>query len=269
MNCDEARELITALVDNELSPLERSLIEGHLKECSRCVRAYKQEQSLKQEIHRITASMSAPAELKKRILTAHGMQPKEGTLSTGWKEILSFRLFSSHLALAFALVLLMLLPTIYFLTLRHSQPIAVAALQTQQKIVEGELSLRKATNQAEIRDWQIRAVNGNFAPMKYDLSSIRLEPAGGLVQDINGRRVLITVYSGAGPLVTCFTFLGTEEDAPKDAKVFFDQSRNVNFYTFSGSGYNAVLHREGEVICILMSHMLAEKLLALARGKAV
>ena len=91
---------------------------------------------------------------------------------------------------------------------------------------------------------------------------------GGLVQDIDGRQVLVTVYSGSGPSVTCFTFIGTEDDAPKDATVFFDGGTNVEFYEFSRNGYNAVLHREGNVICLLMSKMPAQELLELARGSA-
>jgi hypothetical protein len=88
-----------------------------------------------------------------------------------------------------------------------------------------------------------------------------------LVQDINGRKVLVTVYSGAGSSVTCFTFLGTERDAPGDVTVFFDQNRNVNFYTFSKGKYNAVLHREGDVICLLVSTMPAQELLPMVRGQ--
>jgi hypothetical protein len=59
-----------------------------------------------------------------------------------------------------------------------------------------------------------------------------------------------------------------EKDAPREAAVFYDQGRKINFYTFSRNGFNAVLHPEGEVICILMSDLSAEKLLALALGKA-
>jgi mycothiol system anti-sigma-R factor len=264
MNCEEARELITALVDNELSQLERPLIDTHLKECSRCLRVYEQEQSLKREVQNLAAHMSTPAELRKRI--EHGILFKRETLFKRWKDFLSFHPVRGP-ALAVALLFLVLLPTIYFFTTPQSQPLALAALNLQQKIAAGELSMRKATNPNEIRDWQIRAVNSKFLPVKFDLSSIGLEPTGGLVQDINGRKVLVTVYSGSGASVTCFTFLGTENDAPGDATVFFDQNRNVNFYTFSEGEYNAVLHREGDVICLLVSTMSIQELLAMVGGQ--
>ena len=36
MNCDEAQELITALVDQELDQAERSALEAHIEGCSGC-----------------------------------------------------------------------------------------------------------------------------------------------------------------------------------------------------------------------------------------
>ena len=264
MNCEEARELITALTDNELSQLERPLIESHLKECSRCLRVYEEEQFLKQEIHNLAAHMRTPPELRKRI--EQGKLFKGRMFSNRWKDFLSFDPIRPP-ALTVALVLIVLLPTIYFLTTPPRQALALAALHAQRKIAAGELSVRKSTNPSEIRDWQILAVNSKFAPMKYDLSSIGLKAAGGLVEDIDGRKVLITVYSGSGSSVTCFTFLGTERDAPRDAAVFFDQNSNVNFYTFSDGEYNAVLHREGDVICLLVSTMSIQELLAMVRSQ--
>jgi hypothetical protein len=265
MNCEDAGELITALVDNELSRQERLLIESHLKDCSRCKRAYEQERALKREIHNFGISMAEPAGLKEKILSDYGMLPDKREFFPSRKNILSFRTLGKP-AFAAAVLVLVLLPTIYFLK-PHSQPISVAALQSQLKIARGELSFKKTANLNELRAWQIRAVNGKFAPMEYNLVGMRVQPVGGLVEDIDGRQLLVTVYSGAGPSVTCFTFLGTEADAPDDATVFFDQTRDVRFYSFSRNGYNAVLHREGNVICLLVSDMTAQDLLQLARGK--
>ncbi|MEX0802535.1 MAG: hypothetical protein WD688_04365 [Candidatus Binatia bacterium] len=209
--------------------------------------------------------MTAPAELKRKILTNHGLLPNDSE-SPNPSSTPIFRPFRRP-AFAFALLVIVLLPIIYFVQ-PHGQPISLAALEIQEKIAAGELSLRKTTSQNELRDWQTGAVDGKFAPMEYDLSSMQVQPVGGVVQEINGRKILVTVYTGNKMSVTCFTFLGTEQDAPRDATVFYDQGRKMNFYTFSRNGYNAILHREGKVICILMSDMPAEKLLALATGKA-
>src|SRR5919106_3758145 len=267
MKCEEAHEIITALVDEELSHLERTSIEAHLEDCPRCRWAYEREQDLKGAIHKVGVSLSAPARLKRKILNDYGIAPTELESSGGWNRVaLSFRPFLGP-AFGLAVFLIVLLPMIYLMQ-PHSQPISLAALEMEEKIMEGELSLRMARSQNELRDWQIRAVNGTFAPMAYDLSSAHLQPVGGAVQEIDGRKILVTVFEGSSMSVTCFTFLGTEADAPKDATLFFDQGKDVNFYNFSRNGYNAVLHRKDNLICILVSKMPAEELLDLARAKA-
>src|SRR6266571_7454588 len=119
MNCEEARELITALVDDELTQVERSSIETHLDDCPRCQSAYEQERALKKEIHRVALSISAPADLKRKILTDHGILPVEAESLSGWSKFaLNFHPFLRP-AFGLVLVLLVLLPIIYLVRL-HS-----------------------------------------------------------------------------------------------------------------------------------------------------
>lgn len=267
MKCEEAQERITALVDKELSDLERSSIESHLKGCPSCQRAYEEERALKQALSMAGASIKAPASLREKILSDQRIFPQRVISPEGWKK--PFRVAQPFLrpVLALALLVVLLLPILYLMQ-PPTQPIALAALEIQEKIAGGELSLRKTANLNELRDWQIRAVEGKFAPMEYDLSSRHIQPVGGVVQDMNGRKMLVTVYSGDIMSVTCFTFLGTEQDAPKNAAVFFDPEKKIKFYTFSHGDIHGVLHREGNVICILVSKMPMMEILALARAKA-
>jgi hypothetical protein len=104
--------------------------------------------------------------------------------------------------------------------------------------------------------------------MGYDLSAMGLKAVGGLVQEIGGRKVLVTVYKGRGSAVLCFTFLGTEKDAPPNARLFFDPEKRMNFYTFSKGRVNGVMQAVGDRICTFVSKMPMSELLALARSKA-
>ena len=104
--------------------------------------------------------------------------------------------------------------------------------------------------------------------MGYDLSAMNMRPVAGVVREISGRKILVAIYQGEGGSLLCYTFLGSEADAPPNAAKFFDPDTKMNFYAFSRAGINAVLHREGEVICILASEMPMDELLALARSKA-
>ena len=267
MKCEEAEELISALADNELSDRERSSIEGHLRDCPRCQRAYEWHQSLNSEIRTVSASVVAPIDLRQRILSDQHTMPKEGESSNGGSKLI-LRL-QPFLRPAFASALLViLLISIFFLMQRPSQPISLTALQIRAKIDEGEISLQEATNTDELHDWLRHAVDGKFGPLGYDFSPLGVKPIGGTVQEVKGRQILVAVFKGNGLSITCFTFLGTEEDAPKNATVFFDPEKRMRFYTFSRDGIHAVLHREGNVICILVSNMPPEELLSLVKSSS-
>ena len=87
MNCIEADELITALVDNELSDLERDAIEGHVKDCLRCEDIYRQEQELKRQVRLTGARITAPSDLKERILSDRRIFPGVAESADGWKGL--------------------------------------------------------------------------------------------------------------------------------------------------------------------------------------
>jgi anti-sigma factor RsiW len=263
MKCEEAEELISALADNELSDWERSSIEGHLRDCPRCQRAYEWHQSLNNEIRTVSASVVAPIDLRQRIVSDQRTMPKEAESNSRGKLILRSQPFVRP-AFASALLVIVLV-SIFFLMRRPSQPISLTALQIQAQIVRGEVSLREATNTDELHTWLRRAVDGKFGPLGYDFSPLGVKPIGGTVREVQGRQILVAVFRGNGLSITCFTFLGTEEDAPKNATVFFDPQTRIRFYSFSRNGLNAVLHREGNVICILVSNMPPEELLSLVK----
>lgn len=267
MRCEEAQELITALVDNELAAAETPAVEGHLKDCSKCQFIYREERALKTKLRMVAASTSAPAELRERILSDPRLFPPKTEPRRAWQRL--WRPSGSPLQAAFAgaILIVLALPLVY-LTRPATQTIALAALETHAKILARSLSLVKAGSQQEVKEQLVRSVERRFAPMGYDLSAMNLQAVGGLVQEVKGRKILVTLYEGQSPSLTCYTFLGTEQDAPQGAAVFFDQEKKINFYIFSSGGINGVLHREGDLICILVSRMPMSDLLEVARSKA-
>jgi hypothetical protein len=148
------------------------------------------------------------------------------------------------------------------------EPTALAALRTHEKIVAKAIPIQRAGNSHEIKELLFRSVGAAFAPMEYDFSMAGLKAVGWLVQEVGGRKVLVTVYEGKGLLLSCYTFLGVEKDAPANAAVFFDPEKGKNFYTFSQGRINGVLQRVGERICILVSEMPLQNLITLAQSMA-
>ena len=266
MKCEEAGELISALADNELFDPERSSVEGHLRGCPRCHRAYEWHQSLNHEIRTVSASMIAPTDLRQRILSGQRTLPKKAKSNLRGRLLLQVK---SFLRPAYALaVIVVVTVSIFLLMPAPNQSISLKALQIRAKIDEGQISLQRATNTNELHDWLRRAVGGKFGPLGYDFSPLGVKPVGGTVQEVEGRQILVAVFGGNGLSIICFTFLGTEEDAAKNATIFFDPETKISFYSFSRNGINAVLHREGNTICMLTSNMPAEELLSLVKSSS-
>ncbi|HZA53537.1 MAG TPA: zf-HC2 domain-containing protein [Candidatus Udaeobacter sp.] len=265
MTCEEAKELITALVDQELLDAERDVLEPHLQECPSCRLEVEHERLVKQTLRERAERMQAPAELRDRILSDRRIFPEKS--GTRWQDYLWPMPHLARPALAAAVLLAIVLPAFFFFQ-SSREPVAAAALESYDLFRKGALSVRRTENPAEIVEQLTRAVGEHFHPMGYDLTAMHLRPVAGFVREIQGRKILVVIYQGQGGTLFCYTFFGSEEDAPGNAARFHDTAKRMNFYAFSRSGLNAVLHREGEIICVLASEMPMEELLALARSKA-
>lgn len=162
--------------------------------------------------------------------------------------------------------MVLLLVPVFYMMRPADEPPSLSAFEIHEKISSGQLSFVRGGSPEEIKQRLYRSVAGTFAPMRYDLSRINLTAVAGTVQEVDGRKVLVTIYEGGGASLTCYTFLGTETDVPAAAQLFYDAEKKINFYSYSRGAMNAVLHVDGNLICILVSTLPAPKLLALARS---
>src|SRR5262249_49209836 len=152
MNCKEAEELISALIDDELSDPERSSIEGHLRDCPRCRRAYQWERALNREIRMVGASGVAPVDLRQRVLSDQRTTRKEAESPNGGSKLI-LRL-QPFLRPTFASALLVILViSIFFLMQSPGQPISLASLEIRTKIDRDEVALQDATDTDELHTW--------------------------------------------------------------------------------------------------------------------
>jgi len=269
MRCDEAQELITARVDNELSAEERVAIDAHLRSCTDCSLAFGQESVLKRRIHSAGQQISAPAALRRRIETISAARApiKKALSGRGVPEWLAA--FTWRQALMATILLMIVVSVVYIRRpADHDGGITAGAFEVHASILSGETTLLRAVNLGAMRREQAFAVGDRFKPLVLDFSKIKLYPVAGFVRNIAGRDMLVTVYQGDGATITCFTFLGSEADAPPGAERFYNSAMKVNYYLFSREGLNGVLHQEGDVMCLLVSQMAPADMLAALRGKS-
>lgn len=264
MRCEEMPELITALVDNELSSEEGAEARTHMTACPDCRALYERERTLKTQIRSAGRAVAAPASLRQNVERMFANRSHLSASRPSWQGWLTVRAFRP--AIAALLILLAFSPLVY--RWWPVDNLGLAALATHAEILAGRAMTERTSDPQELRSHLTRAVDGRFAPVALDLSMRRLFPVAGLVQKIDGRDVLVTIYQGDGPTVTCFTFLGSESDAPASAEVSFDPAMRVNFYSFSSGEINGLLHQQGQVICLLVSKLPPVELLAIVRGLA-
>lgn len=269
MRCDEAAELITGLIDDELTAAEQSAIEIHLEACADCKHQFEVETTIKAQMKLVANKVAVPAALRQAIERQLNARParipakEEPSFVSRW-----FSMPFVRPVFAAALLLLLFLPLFY--TLKPAANVAVASLPIHSEINRDDHYKRMApvTDMAALKARLVAAAGGKFGPMGYDLSMIQVYPVTGFVRQIRGRTAIVTVYQGTGQAVTCITLLGSEADAPSNAQVFYDSAKQMNFYSFTNNGVNGVLHQEGDVICIMLSEMPPGNLLALVREKA-
>jgi anti-sigma factor RsiW len=263
MKCEEAQELIAALVDHEITGPERAATEQHLEGCSSCRFIYNNQLALKNAVHKAAVDLKAPAALRESILR----DPRVFRVKPDVFETRRTSRFYLQPVLAVALLALLVLPVLYLMQ-PAAKPLSLEALEVHEKIVRGEMPFMRSGSAEEIKQTLYRSVAGAFAPMTYDWTALNLKAVGGAVWDFDGRKVLVTVYQGGGLTVTCYTFLGAEADAPPSAERLYDAVKKTNFYIYSRGGTHAVLHREGSLFCVLVSSLPAPQLLGLARSGA-
>jgi hypothetical protein len=267
MNCGEAQELITALVDGELLESDRESLTTHLAGCHRCQFSVEAERGFKQSLQGSAMRLHVPDKLRDRIASDPRIFPNKSEPAKIWQRYFQAMHHLARPALAAAVLLAIILPVFFFFR-GSTESLATAALESYQLFRSGDLTVHRTENPNDIADQLTRAVDGRFHPMGYDLTAMNLRPVAGLVREIQGRTVLVAIYQGEGGTLFCYTFLGSEADAPANAARFFDADKKINFYAFSHGRVNAVLHRENDVICILAAEMPMEQLLTIARSES-
>jgi anti-sigma factor (TIGR02949 family) len=267
VRCDEVQELITGLIDNELSSQESALVTAHFGECAECPRSFSREYALKRLVRSAAATIQPPTELRAKIANAQRRSPNKFWPLAPQISLRQALSFAGQAAAVVALLAIPFLSVYYWLESPHV-PIVPGIFQSYRQITEGKIVPVKMSNLTELKENLTHRVNGQFAPMAYDFSAMNIHLVGGLQQEIANRKVLVTVYQGSGLTIICYTFMGSDGDAPEIAEVFFDAEKGMSFHQFSYTQTNAVMHREGNVNCILMSRMPMADLLELARAKA-
>lgn len=265
ITCQQADELITGFVDGELDNRERRTIQSHLSACPQCQEHYDREQQLKFLLLRRGLTVTAPTAFHENIKHKLGRPSAPPDRPSILRHVMERLMPRVAVASAFAAALII---AVYVFN-KPAPAHLVPQLLNHYRHAGDEGSAFIASQ--DLRDLQStlsRAVGGEFKPMAYDFNAMGMRLIGGVKMSVNGRPVLLMIYDGNGVRLHCYTFKGNAGEIAAAYQQFFDADKNVNFYQFAETGVNGVLHRAGDVLCLLSSTMPMVQLLRWARIKA-
>ena len=185
MRCEQAQELITARLDNELSADERTTLEAHLDICQRCRRALTAENRLKQQIKAARRELVAPAAVRREIENEIAARRADVAVKADGGFAAWFNLPSWRPAFAAALLMIGIATILYIRA--PQQDLGMAALDIHRNLLSGKTKLVHYDDANRLRQELARAVGNRFAPIAFDLSTMKLYPISGFVQKIGER----------------------------------------------------------------------------------
>jgi anti-sigma factor RsiW len=226
MDHKEARELIPAYVDQELSIAEAIAIEHHLSGCSECQVEYAMQSAVSARLKRDATYFKGPANLARRVQMS---LPRDESPSISLKALnfdwlragAGFRAWNvnwlgagtvaaSVLALVWGAGLYLALPSAQERLTEELISSHVRSLQVEH------LSDVASSDRHTVKPW----FNGklDFAPPVVDLSSQDFALEGGRLDYVNGRTVAVLIYRHRKHPINLYVWPTADRDAAPRAQ---------------------------------------------------
>ena len=258
-------ELLQDLADNRLSGADLARAHSHLEGCERCRREFEALQRVRHVLAPQAGHDELPPTLSARLSGLldqedRAVSPRwsRGTgNSAGWHWALA-----AGIAAIFATTLLLW---------RNDKPIesdpwtaAVAQHFVAYRGAQLPLAMR-STDPAQLEHFFSEHLD--FHTRVYDLDTMGYQVQGGDVVRVNGRSSALSAYRGAGDSrLLCEMFTGRIDELPPALRTA--NHNGVAFHVYRSGALTAVYWADGDIICVLVSDIDSEALLALAFAKA-
>jgi anti-sigma factor RsiW len=228
MTCEEARELLHALVDGELDAGHARQVEAHVAGCARCAAALRGHRQLREALAAPALRFEAPAALRRKIKSA---LPKSRAASTDRRTLLKgFAMGTALSAIAATGVVVMVLRG------NEEDRALGEVLSAHLRSLQAEhLTDVLSTDQHTVKPW----FNGriDLSPPVVDLTAQGFTLIGGRLDTIDGRPVAAIVYKRRAHVINLFVAPGPP---PIASRVTSTQGFNIRRWGDQGLDLTAV-----------------------------
>jgi anti-sigma factor RsiW len=206
MNCDEARHLLPALVDGELTVSEARQLDAHLVQCAECRGEHAALAQLRGAVRSQAEYFRAPVELESAILAALPASPAASAARTApqptrrprWNWLGATGAFAAVVAAIWSVALLLMLPS-------YEDRVADEVTSSH---VRALLSQRPAdvasSDRHTVKPWFAGKLD--FAPPVRDLSADSFPLIGGRLDYIDHQHVAALVYGHKQHVIDVFVW---------------------------------------------------------------
>ncbi len=257
MKCEEVRELLTAMVDGEISRDEEAQAHSHLKECLKCSNELREEGALKKRLGKLYKDRRADDSLKEEVFKMINER------TTTFPAVVA-RQFPLPLFTGISLVLVLII--FFFYPSRGSdhfpERLITHAGEIIEKIQKGIPAIEYQTSDPRLLEEYFKKHDEiNFEVPVPDMKVAGYELLGGSVEKVKSIPVAISVYKSEKAIVLNIMFEGLEFEGEEFGDEYLDEKSGMEFYLSSQGELNSVAWWMGEELCIAVSTLPQEKLI--------
>jgi anti-sigma factor (TIGR02949 family) len=199
MNCEQARPLVDAYVDDELNAADRAAVEEHLRACNNCSQAWQNLQSVKKAVRQQSMQFPATPELRRRLRVQLRIQDSLQTRSFwDWNWL-------TTLATGLATVCLVGWLTFYLSHPSAQEELArqVVASHIRSLMADHRLDVA-STDQHTVKPWFAGKLD--FSPPVKDFADKEYPLIGGRLDYLDDRTVAALVFQRHKHVINLFVW---------------------------------------------------------------
>ncbi|HZX92600.1 MAG TPA: zf-HC2 domain-containing protein [Rudaea sp.] len=263
---DHLGERLQDFADGRLSGTDLAQAREHLEGCARCRRELAAVQHVRQMLAPRGGHGELPPELSAALSGLLDQEHRSAALAQRPRTVRNRGAWRLALAAGVAAIFATTL-----MLWRNEKPIesdpwtaAVAQHFAAYRGAHLPLAMR-STDPAQLEHFFSEHLD--FHTRVYDLDTMGYQVQGGEVVRVNGRSSALSAYRGPGDSrLLCEMFTGRIDELPPAPRTA--NHNGVAFRVYRSGALTAVYWAEGDLICVLVSDIGSEALLALAFAKA-